>query len=48
MTEIFQFCPKYVIDYADELQQVLTTVPLKYSILSSDYIDEFSWQTLEN
>jgi len=27
---------------------VITTVPLKYSILSNDLHDEFTWSILEN
>lgn len=43
MTDLFEFCPRYFNKYVEELQEVLTTVPLKFSVLSSDKIDDNSW-----
>jgi len=46
MPDLFEFCPDYFNKYVEELQQVLTTVPLKFSVLSSDKIDDNSWSQL--
>lgn len=40
LSDFFEFCPTKAREYADEVQSTLTTIPLRFSILSSDKMDD--------
>lgn len=47
MTDAFEFCPAYFNEYVTQLQQVLTTVPLRFSVLG-DKFDDGLWSQLQS
>ena len=47
LSDFYEFCPKSIIDYVNEVQQVITTIPMRFSALSSDRCDDAEYAEIE-
>ena len=47
LTDFFETCPDKFITYLGEIQQIISTIPLRFSVLTSDNIDDQEYQLLE-
>ena len=47
MSDFYEFSPKSILDYVNEVQQVITTIPMRFSVLSSDKRDDAEYLEIE-
>ena len=46
MSDMFQFCPDFALEYSTDLEKVITTVPLRFSVVSERY-DDATWAAFQ-
>lgn len=46
MSDMFQFCPDFALEYSSNLEKVVTTVPLRFSVVSERY-DDAAWSVFQ-
>ena len=45
-TDLFEFAPHHVLEYINQMQEVLSTIPMRFSILTSDMYDDAEYSEM--
>ena len=45
-TDLFEFAPPHILEYINQMQEVLSTIPMRFSILTSDMHDDTEYSEM--
>jgi hypothetical protein len=48
LTDFLENAPQSIVSFVEEMQETVTLIPMKFSVLGSDAIDDHAYQSLVN